>query len=79
MSIEDAKSLRVRRDWTPEHLRCWPTHCPAVLELNDGKLLIIGKQTSPELTDEIASRVGADEHAIVIDREFFAELFRAGS
>jgi hypothetical protein len=78
MSIEDAKSSLIKREWTPENLRCWPGYCPAVHELEDGRLLIIGKRTSPQLGAEIASRVGADEHAVVIDRAFFSELFPAG-
>jgi hypothetical protein len=77
MSI-DAEDSQLKKDWTPLTLRCWPAHCPGVYELKDGKLLIIGKQTNPDLSAEIASRVGADEHAVVIDRAFFAELFPAG-
>jgi hypothetical protein len=77
MTDNGAPTSLIKKEWTPEKLRCWMGQCPGVLELQDGRLLIIGKKTNSQLTKEIASRVGDDEYAIVIDREFFAELLSA--
>jgi hypothetical protein len=63
-------------DVTPEHLKCVvQASCPSVSAIGDGQmLLIIGKKPSPELLAEIEGRVGEDEYAIVIGREYFANL-----
>jgi hypothetical protein len=75
MDADNAQPSLIEKEWTPANLKCWPAHCPAVHELKDGRLLIIGKKTSSQLAEEIRSRVGDDEHAVIIDREFFSELF----
>jgi hypothetical protein len=72
---ENSQDSLIKANRTPLPLRCGPFNCPAVYELKDGRVLIIGKQTSSQLAKEINGKVGADEHAIVIDRDFFAELF----
>jgi hypothetical protein len=64
-------------DVTPEHLQCAITaSCPSVSTIGDGQmLLIVGQQPSPELLAEIEGRVGPDEAAIVISREYFANIY----
>jgi hypothetical protein len=59
---------------TPKHLRCEWGQCVSVYRMEDGKLLVIGKQPDAALTQEIQNKVGPDESAIVISPEFFADL-----
>ena len=60
---------------TPQHLRCEWGGCVAVYRLEDGKLLIIGKDPAPQIAEKIAAKVGPDEKAVVIDPEFLSNLF----
>jgi hypothetical protein len=62
------------KDLTPEHLRCSCGTCPAVLDLGEGEMLIIGKQLSHEQQTLVQGRVGADETGIVINRKYLANL-----
>jgi len=59
------------KNLTPQHLRCAPLHCPSVHELEDGRLLIVGKRTSVS-AEVLATMNLATEEAIVIDRELLA-------
>ncbi len=52
---------------TPSRYRCVNGFCPATFDLEDGKVLIIGKKPSAPLLNEIAGRVGDDEYAIVVE------------
>lgn len=72
---ENLLDSQIKENKTPLPLRCGPVHCPAVYELKDGSILIIGKKANLHLAREIEGKVGPDEHAVVIDRNFFAELF----
>ena len=69
----------IKANKTPLALRCGPFNCPAVYELRDGNILIVGKQTDLQLSREIEGKVGPDEHAVVISRNFFSELFPGSS
>jgi hypothetical protein len=60
------------RNLTPEHLRCAYGTCPAVYELEDGRLLIVGKWANSEMRGDVP--VGEDETAIVIDRAYLANV-----
>lgn len=63
------------KEITPEYLRCALGSCPAVFEADKDHLVIIGStKLTPEQKKEIQSRVGEDEFAIIIRREFFKEL-----
>jgi hypothetical protein len=62
-------------DITPHALRCDAGWCVAVYKTEDGKLLVIGKKPEAHLAREIASKVGPDEEAVVIDPEYFSSLF----
>jgi hypothetical protein len=71
---------------TPEHLRCAYGTCPGVWELEDGRLLIVGKRaTLDEHTkDMLGPYVGKislqwDEQAIIIDRALLGDLVQSSS
>ena len=55
------------KEITPSRYRCANGFCPATFDLEDGKVLIIGKKVPSPLLSEIADRVGEDEYAIVIE------------
>jgi hypothetical protein len=61
-------------DITPMHLRCEWGACPTVYRMEDGNLLIIGKDPSPQVTEEIAEKIGPDEKAVVISPDFLSNL-----
>jgi hypothetical protein len=67
---------KIKQEITPAHLRCSIGGCPAVFELSDGDLLIIGKVLSPDLLKEIKERVSADEFAVKLSPEFFRALLK---
>ena len=56
---------------TPANLRCVPCSCPAVYKLDDGDLVIIGKQLDAELLSEVSGKVGHDEYAVRISNAYF--------
>jgi hypothetical protein len=60
---------------TPKHLRCPWGQCVSVYRLEDGNLLIIGKDPSPQVAEKIAEKVASDEKAVVISPEYLSELF----
>jgi hypothetical protein len=62
------------KEITPTNLRCAIGTCPAVYEVDKDNLLVVGKKITSELNEEIRPRVGDDEFAILINREFFREL-----
>ena len=55
------------KETTPSPYRCASGFCPATFDLEDGRVLIIGKKAPSPLLNEIAGRVGEDEYAIVVD------------
>jgi hypothetical protein len=59
---------------TPSHLRCGIASCPGVYATDNDDLVVIGKRLSEGLAAQIGHRVGEDEYAIVIGREFFQNL-----
>jgi hypothetical protein len=64
----------ISEELTPLHLRCVPCSCPAVYRLENGNLLIIGKRLSPEQAAEVIGKIAADEEAVVISPDYFANL-----
>ena len=62
---------------TPVHLRCIPASCPAVYAAGDD-LIIIGKQLDKDMLLEISGKVGHDEYAVRISKEFFPNLEGTG-
>ena len=55
------------KNLTPKAMRCAPLHCPSVGQLEDGRLLIIGARSGPELAHFVNERLGNGETAIIID------------
>jgi hypothetical protein len=72
----EAPLPEIEDEVTPAHLRCTIGSCPAVFQLSDGDLLIVGKALTPELQRQIEARVGSDELAIKLSPEFFRSLFK---
>lgn len=74
------------RNLTPLHLRCGPRNCPSVRELDDGRLLIVGKEVDPYDTggDELLldavnmlldeQDVGENETVVIIDRTLLDDV-----
>lgn len=66
------------KNLTPQHLLCPVGEYPSVTELEDGRLLIVGKTcglTREEL-DGDGVKVGRDETAIVIDRALLVGVLK---
>lgn len=63
--------LQIKRELTPETLQCGPVlGCPAIYELMDGQLLIVGKSVLPDdLPPDVRRRIAADEISVVVTRE----------
>ena len=70
----DSESARamIKSDLTPPALRCGMGQCPAVLQLQDGRLVIIGTDPDADLSSELAQRVGPKEHAIIVSPQLLA-------
>lgn len=61
------------RNITPVHLRCEWGECPSVHELEDGRLLIVGRDAFDEAErGEVAW--GIDETPIIVDRAILANV-----
>lgn len=62
-------------DKTPPEYRCWPDLCPAVHDMHDGRVLIVGKQAvGIAAANNIG--VGDDESAVIIDIAMLRGLFQ---
>lgn len=61
------------KDLTPANLRCGPSNCPSVHELEDGRLLIVGKRTSVS-AEILATMDLATEEVIIIDRALLSTI-----
>lgn len=59
---------------TPQSLRCSIGACPSVYKTEQGKLVVIGKRPTQEITESIKDKIGDDEWAIVIDPELLSEI-----
>lgn len=55
------------KETTPDRYRCATGLCPATFDLEDGRVLIIGKRAMSPFLDEISGRIGDDEYAIIVD------------
>lgn len=62
----------IKNDLTPAALRCGMGQCPAVLQLQDGRLVIIGTDPDADLSSELTQRVGPKEHAIIVSPQLLA-------
>jgi hypothetical protein len=68
------REIAIEREITPSHLRCGSGTCPAVYQLSDGNLLIVGKSISSDLDAAMGHRVGSDEHAVIISPEYLSDV-----
>jgi hypothetical protein len=59
---------------TPHHLRCAAGYCVSVYQMEDGRLVVIGKKPQAEVAKEIEGKVGPDEEVVVISPDFFLNL-----
>jgi len=64
------------REITPKQLRCGVGLCPALFELDDGRIVIIGKlpDTQSPLPKEILETIGTNEMAVLIPPEYLKDL-----
>lgn len=64
------------REITPKQLQCGVGLCPALFELDDGRIVVIGKIPDPQhpLPGEILDRIGANEMAVVIPPGYLKDL-----
>ena len=63
--------IQVKRNLTPQALQCGPVlGCPAVYELTDGSLLVIGRTVSrDELPEEVRRKIAGNEVSVIISKE----------
>jgi hypothetical protein len=64
----------ISTELTPTALRCTLGACPSVYKTQQGKLVIIGKRPSLEITETIKNKIGDDEWAIVIDPDLLTDI-----
>ena len=64
------------REITPKRLRCGVGLCPALFELDDGRIVVIGKLPDPQhpLPRKILDKVGDNELAVVIPADYLKDL-----
>jgi hypothetical protein len=74
MKYKENKFKIIKKELTPQRLRCSIGACPAVFLIEGGNFLIIGKKISPDLQNEISDKIADDEFAIVIHQDFFEDI-----
>jgi len=64
------------REITPKKLRCGVGLCPAIFELDDGKIVIIGKLpiSDSEIPEVILSKVGDGEGIVILPPEYLKDI-----
>lgn len=62
------------KDVTPDKFRCSIGACPAVYDLGDGNVLIIGKKAALKEKNILDNEVGNNENAIVIDKDMLSNV-----
>ena len=64
------------REITPKQLQCGVGLCPALFELDDGRIVVIGELPDPlhPLPAEILNRIGDNEKAVVIPPNYLKDL-----
>ena len=61
------------RNLTPLHLRCHPSHCPSIHQLDSGEYLIVGKSATMAAACEDIP-VGEGEHAVTVSGELLGNV-----
>ena len=65
------------KEITPERFLCgFVGECPAAFRLDDGRILLIGKKAEAPVLDKISGRIGADEHAVVVELGLLENVFQ---
>ncbi len=65
------------KEITPDRYRCgFTAECPAAFQLEDGRILLIGKKVDSPTLNEISGRIGADEYAVVVERGLLENVFK---
>lgn len=62
------------KEITPAHLRCCVGTCPGVYEVDAQTIVVVGKRAAADQLQELTGRIGDDEYAVVISKDFFSEL-----
>ena len=64
------------REITPKQLKCGVGLCPALFELDNGSIVVIGKlpDSKNPLPREILDKIGPNEMAVVISPEYLKDL-----
>ena len=63
--------FNVIRDLTPDELKCGPVlGCPAVYELDDGSILVVGKAVQlNDLPLSVRGRIGEGEGPVIVSKK----------
>jgi hypothetical protein len=72
---------KIIRDLTPMHLRCTPIgpSCPAVHELSDGRLAVIGPIADIETLSELVGKIAPHEEAVIVPRDLLTGICAEGA
>jgi hypothetical protein len=62
------------KNLTPTQFRCSFGGCPAVFEMDDNQIVIIGKKASEAITNQLKDKVSQDEWVVVIDRHLLSNV-----
>ena len=68
--------MKIKVNLTPTHLLCTYGACPAVYELEDGTLAVIGNRSDDQQIPELKGKVAEHEDVILIDTKYFAEFVK---
>jgi len=64
------------RNLTPLHLRCHPSHCPSIRQMDGGEYLIVGRSATMAAACEDIP-VGEGEHPVIISGELLGNVVPA--
>jgi len=64
------------KDLTPRHLTCGIGLCPALFQLDDGRVVVIGKKPieADQLPADISIKIGKNETAVILPPEYLKGL-----
>jgi hypothetical protein len=62
------------REITPKRLFCAVGTCPSVFEVDEHNVVIVGQKLTPEMKKKIGYKIGENEYAILIRKEYIREV-----
>lgn len=65
------------KEITPEGFRCAMGSCPALYELDDGRVLVVGERATPQMLARLieAGRISPiTEYGVIVERGMLGEL-----